>query len=68
MRDPKRIDDVMYALEQLWLDNPDMRLTQLIYNVVFHGGDGTSVAGVSTEFYNVEEKQIMAGIEKMMNR
>jgi len=33
MRDPKRIPEVLSAIEAYWTKNPDMRLAQVIGNV-----------------------------------
>lgn len=33
MRDPDRIDDILWLLEKLWRTSPDQRLVQLILNV-----------------------------------
>jgi uncharacterized protein YihD (DUF1040 family) len=33
MRDPKRIKPLLKLIEQIWKDNPDLRLCQLIGNV-----------------------------------
>jgi uncharacterized protein YihD (DUF1040 family) len=32
MRDPKRIDEVLELIRQIWKEKPDLRLTQLILN------------------------------------
>lgn len=34
MRDPKRIPEVLKILEKIWAENPDLRLGQLICNVI----------------------------------
>ncbi len=34
MRDPSRIPQVMHSLKALWIKNPDMRLGQLIGNIL----------------------------------
>jgi uncharacterized protein YihD (DUF1040 family) len=34
MRDPRRIDDVLAALKQVWAQQPDLRLGQLIVNAI----------------------------------
>lgn len=42
MRDPKRINEMLIVLGQVWKANPDMRLTQLLAAV--HGaGDHTDL-------------------------
>jgi len=34
MRDPKRIDEMLNELREMWMANPDWRLGQLVVNVV----------------------------------
>lgn len=34
MRDPKRIKRILKLVEELWQDNPNWRLTQLIMNAL----------------------------------
>lgn len=34
MRDPSRIDEVLAALREAWLESPDLRLGQLIVNAI----------------------------------
>jgi len=39
MRDPARIDRILKLVEKLWRDSPDLRLTQLIMNVLHMNSD-----------------------------
>ena len=39
MRDPARIDRILGLVEKLWHDSPDLRLTQLIMNVLNMNSD-----------------------------
>lgn len=34
MRDPERIDDILDLVRQVWLQDPDLRLGQIIVNAV----------------------------------
>ena len=34
MRDPKRIEEVLSVIKNIWYANPDLRLMQLLGNVV----------------------------------
>jgi len=36
MRDPKRIDETLTLLSQIWKQNPDLRFQQLVY--ILQGG------------------------------
>ena len=33
MRDPKRIQEILDLINQIWLKDPDLRFNQLIYNL-----------------------------------
>lgn len=39
MRDPKRIERVLGRIREVWLTYPDLRLTQLIMNVLEMSSD-----------------------------
>jgi len=39
MRDPKRIKRILELVEKIWKENPDLRLTQLIMNVLSMNAD-----------------------------
>lgn len=34
MRDPKRIQPILKLIEELWTENPDLRLGQLLVNAI----------------------------------
>ena len=34
MRDPKRIKRILKKIEKIWLEHPDLRLMQLLFNSV----------------------------------
>ena len=54
MRDKKRIPDILARLENVWEKYPDLRLGQLIVNVV----DDASL------LYMLEDNELIEGIEK----
>ena len=59
MRDPKRIDRMLKKLEELWKQNPDWRLGQLVFNSAAHAGwDNYDV------FY-CEDDQMERGLEQL---
>lgn len=39
MRDPKRIDKYINALTLIWKENPDLRFSQLVLNVLRNPSD-----------------------------
>lgn len=55
MRDKKRIPDILARLEKVWEKYPDLRLGQLIVNVV----DDASL------LYMLEDNELIEGIEKV---
>lgn len=56
MRDPKRIDEVLYQLREIWQRNPDLRLMQLLGNVF--GGDP----------YYVEDGDLQGRLERVYGK
>lgn len=54
-RDPDRIDEVLAELERIWRAHPDLRLTQLIANVL----PGTS------PHYNVEDTDLLENLRRV---
>lgn len=56
MRDRKRIDPVMVALDNAWKLHPDLRLGQLLY----------VAAGNPTSIFGVEDDVFLAGLKKIV--
>lgn len=54
MRNPLRICKVLDRLEEVWAENPDLRLGQLILNVIRD----------ESQLYNIEDEQLIERIEK----
>lgn len=54
MRDPKRIDKIMKRLTKVWKKYPDLRLVQLILNVV---SDPTA--------YYMEDEELIKRVEAL---
>jgi hypothetical protein len=52
MRDPQRIPLVLKELEEIWKENPDLRLGQLILNCFAH------------DFYYMEDVELISVIKK----
>jgi uncharacterized protein YihD (DUF1040 family) len=57
MRDPKRIEWMMWAVKRAWKRYPDLRLGQLILNLAQEDEFET--------LYNLEDDALMARIEKL---
>lgn len=63
MRDPNRIGPVLMEIERLWRKQPDLRLGQLILNIV----KGEFSPEVS-ELYNLEDAEIIKRLRKAYER
>jgi uncharacterized protein YihD (DUF1040 family) len=56
MRDPKRIEKILGLLREVWYINPDLRLTQLIMNVLCMNQDPYYVEDKTLEKALIEYK------------
>ena len=57
----ERIDEVLDMIGRIWRQYPDMRLTQLLWNLRDVTGDDRQTA---TGFYNMEEEALMARLRE----
>lgn len=57
MRDPTRIPRIISKLEQLWLANPDWRLSQLVVN---------SLNLTAPNVYYAEDERLEAGLDDLI--
>ena len=57
MRDPARIDQILELIRQVWIRNPDYRLTQLIINAV-------QPRDPCSELYQVEDTVLARKLKK----
>jgi len=55
MRDPNRIPIILSKLEQIWKENPDMRLGQLIVNAARPETANSSI-------FHIEDEEMLQGI------
>lgn len=58
MRDINRIKPLIHRLEQLWLQNPDFRLGQLVM-VIARTGE------VNPELFNMEDDVMLSKLEEI---
>lgn len=49
LRDPERIDRIMSLIKKVWKHYPDLRLTQLIMNVLKFQGDPYHIEDIDLE-------------------
>ncbi len=64
MRDPARIGPTLDTLREVWEENPDMRLGQLIYNAVREVTPEGQVPPNVPVFY-IEEPRLLDGLQQM---
>jgi len=61
MRDPNRIDSVLAAIREVWVQHPDMRLGQLIVNAV-------QPASPNVETFHTEDFPLVTKLENLQKR
>ncbi|MBU2713168.1 hypothetical protein [Zooshikella harenae] len=71
MRDPQRIKQVLELINQIWMNSPDLRFNQLIYNLQYdyshqNGGVGKiqeterdGFVRVGFDLFNVEDDEFI---------
>lgn len=69
MRDPERIDEVLEALREAWIQFPDARLTQLVANAAYEGMKKTNkdkgvplVSYANFDTFYVEDDVLLRGL------
>ena len=60
MRDPARIDEMLEILREVWLQEPDLRLGQLIFNAARMREPGLQ------DIYSVEDSTLRIGLVRYM--
>ncbi|BCN51956.1 hypothetical protein RE9425_03460 [Prescottella equi] len=60
MRDPERIDPILSKLGQIWHENPDLRLTQLLVALAKTGE-------AMPQFFYTEDDHIEAAIDSALD-
>lgn len=61
MRDPKRIPLILRELENVWKQNPDYRLTQLIIGIARTGE-------IYPKLFNMEDEDFLDRLENDKNK
>ena len=59
MRDPERIDEILGLVRQVWLQDPDLRLGQIIVNAVRPGN-------TCPEIFAVEDTALRRGLIRFL--
>ncbi len=57
MRDPKRIPDILNLIGRLWVENPDLRIGQLLHNAAWLGGHKNS------DIFYAEDDIVLKGLQ-----
>lgn len=63
MRDPKRIDEYMKRLGEVWKKYPDFRFGQMLMNLL-----GMVQREVGTDLFYVEDEEFFTAFEKCFNQ
>lgn len=64
MRDPNRIDNILYELGKIWKENPDLRLGQMITNLLipdyrlYHMEDNELIKELKTYYCKKEQNKV----------
>jgi uncharacterized protein YihD (DUF1040 family) len=58
MRDPKRIDEILEVIGNLWKEHPDIRLCQLLSNKLYEIND------LPSWFFYLEDDKLLEVLEK----
>lgn len=68
-RSPERIDDVLAEIRRVWDANPDLRLSQLVFNAAREGLRDTEapLPSIPPRLYNVGDAQILEGLRQFGN-
>lgn len=59
MRDPNRIDEVLEALREYWIAHPEMRLGQILVNLVG--------AKFTADIFYVEDETLLEKLKETIN-
>ena len=60
MRDPKRIDEMLDLLRQIWIQEPDLRLGQLVFNAARMRELEIS------DVYSIEDESLQKGLRRYL--
>ena len=61
MRDPVRIDEVLAAIRELWIQYPDLRLGQLIVNAI-------GPTEPCPEVYSIEDAKLLRRLAMLADK
>jgi len=66
MRDPKRIDEILQVLKNIWIKNPDTRFFQLIYILQnrFSTENNNNEYKISDDFFYLEDDKFLNFLKK----
>ena len=61
LRDPKRIPKILKRLNKVWMENPDLRLGQIISN-------GITYLNPKLDVFYIEDEELIESIEKLNDK
>lgn len=62
MRDPRRIAEVLNELGTYWMNNPDLRLGQIVVNM--NSMTPTGMRGGSNDPFNTEDDEMLEALRE----
>jgi len=66
MRDPRRIAEVLNELGIYWMNNPDLRLGQIV--VIMNGNTPSGMRGGSNDPFNTEDNEMLDALRRENSR
>ena len=60
MRDPERIDEILDLVREVWTQEPDLRLAQLIFNAARFEQENLK------DVYNIEDSPLRKGLTRYL--
>jgi uncharacterized protein YihD (DUF1040 family) len=66
MRDPRRIADILNELGIYWMNNPDLRLGQIV--VSMNGKTPTGMRGSFNDPFNTEDDEMLEALRNENNK
>ncbi len=62
MRDPERIEEMLQLLKDVWLQSPDLRLGQLVFNAARMRDSKIN------DVYSIEDEALQEGLRRYLER
>jgi len=66
MRDPARIDAILSKLKTIWVQDPDMRFGQLVYNLFWQMQDARKEGITGIDMFYVEDDSFERRLDEVI--